>query len=127
MQERVEGQGRLETIAPPEKVWQVSYRFDIVTNIVRKPGSSAVAGRSDNTGAVLSLNRKPIPEGEYTLHTDDGEINLFRVLIRQPCAVPRNRLSLLSTAAMSLSSHSHTTRYCQPCFLRLDCASASRS
>jgi hypothetical protein len=28
-----------------------------VTNIVRKPGSSAVEGRSDNTWAVLSLNR----------------------------------------------------------------------
>jgi hypothetical protein len=80
MQERVEGQGRLETIAPPEKVSQVSYRFDIVANIVRKPNSSVVAVRSDNTGAVLSLNRKPIPEGGYALHTDDGEIIRVRNL-----------------------------------------------
>jgi hypothetical protein len=80
MQETMEGQGRLETIAPPEKVWQVSYRFDITMNMVRNPGFSAGAGRSDNLGAVLSFDGKPIPEGEYTLHTDDGEIVRLRNL-----------------------------------------------
>ena len=75
MYERKEGQGRLETVEPPEKVWQVSYRFDITTNIVRKPGVQAVAaGKSDSTGTVRSLDGKPIPEGEYLLHADDGEI-----------------------------------------------------
>jgi hypothetical protein len=80
MQERIEGQGRLETIAPPEKVWQVSYRFDITTNIVRKPGVPAVAvGKSDSTGTVGSLDGQPIPEGEYQLHTGDEILRVQNV------------------------------------------------
>jgi hypothetical protein len=71
LRERIEGKGRLETIAPPEKVWQVNYRFDITTNIVEKPGFSRVASRRDSTGTVSSLDGKAIPEGEYQLHTDD--------------------------------------------------------
>jgi hypothetical protein len=74
MHERIEGKGRLETITPPEKVWQVSYRFDITTNIVRKPGFPEVAGRRDSTGKVSSFDGKPIPEGDYHLHAEGGEI-----------------------------------------------------
>jgi hypothetical protein len=29
MVETIEGEGRLETITPPEKVWMVSYHFEI--------------------------------------------------------------------------------------------------
>ena len=72
MNDRIEGQGRLETIEPPEKVWQVKYRFDTTTNVVRRSGFPAVAGRS--TGTIQSLDGKQIPEGEYHLHADDGEI-----------------------------------------------------
>jgi hypothetical protein len=74
MIETIEGQGRLETITPPEKVWIVSYHFDITTKIVEKPGFSKVAGKRDSTGTVRSLNGKPIPEGVYQLHAADGEI-----------------------------------------------------
>ena len=65
MNERIEGQGRLETTEPPEKVWQVSYRFDTVTNIVRRQA------RSDGRGIIQSLNGRPIPEGVYRLHAEN--------------------------------------------------------
>lgn len=79
MHERIEGQGRLETIEPPEKVWQVSYRFDITTNVVRKPGFPAVAGRRDSRGIIESLDGQPIPEGVYQLHTDDEILRVQNV------------------------------------------------
>jgi hypothetical protein len=74
MVETIEGEGRLETITPPEKVWMVSYHFDITTNIVEKSGFPRVASKRDSTGTVRSLDGKPIPEGTYQLHAGDGEI-----------------------------------------------------
>ena len=74
MVETIEGEGRLETITPPEKVWMVSYRFDIETKIVEKPGFPRVASKRDTSGTVCSLDGKPIPEGTYQLHAADGEI-----------------------------------------------------
>jgi hypothetical protein len=74
MVETIEGEGRLETITPPEKVWMVSYRFDIATKIVEKPGFPRVVSKRDSTGTVRSLDGKPIPEGTYQLHAADGEI-----------------------------------------------------
>jgi hypothetical protein len=71
MHERKEGHGRLETVEPPEKVWQVSYQFDFTTDIVRTPGSPSVAGQRHNRGTIHSRDGKPIPEGTYQLHTDD--------------------------------------------------------
>jgi hypothetical protein len=74
MHERIEGRGRLETVEPPEKVWQVSYRFDITTNVVRRSGFPPVAGHRDSRGTVQSLDGKPIPEGVYRLHAEGDEI-----------------------------------------------------
>jgi hypothetical protein len=34
MQERIEGEGRIESIELPKKVYQVGYRFDFTSNIV---------------------------------------------------------------------------------------------
>ena len=65
MHEKIEGQGRLETMEPPEKVWQVSYRFDIVTNIVQRQA------RSEGRGIIQSLDGRPILEGVYRLHFDN--------------------------------------------------------
>jgi len=74
MVETIEGKGRLETITPPEKVWMVSYHFEITTRIVEKPGFPRVASKRDSKGTVRSLDGKPIPEGTYQLHAADGEI-----------------------------------------------------
>jgi hypothetical protein len=74
MVETIEGEGRLETITPPEKVWMVSYHFDITTKIVERTGFPRVASKRDSTGCVNSLDDKPIPEGTYQLHAADGEI-----------------------------------------------------
>ncbi len=75
MLETIEGQGRLETVDPPEKVWLVTYRFDITTNIVRKPGIAAIAvGKSDSRGTVTSVDDKPIPVGTYMLRANDGTV-----------------------------------------------------
>jgi hypothetical protein len=73
MHEKIEGQGRLETVDPPEKVWLVSYRFDITRNTVRKPGIAALAvGKSGSRGTITSVDGKPIPVGTYMLHANDG-------------------------------------------------------
>src|ERR1700720_32229 len=69
MQERIEGRGWLETIAPPE-VWHVSYRFDIATNVVRKSGYSAIAGRNDNTGQFFHSDCEP--RGDFRLEKPES-------------------------------------------------------
>jgi len=76
MLETIEGEGRLESIREPGKVWRVAYRFDITTTHERKSGvaGAAVVVRSDSEGTVRSVDGTPIPQGEYRLHTDDGEI-----------------------------------------------------
>ena len=76
MLETIEGEGRLESIREPGKVWRVAYRFDITTTHQRKSGGAgaAVVRRSESRGTVRSLHGTPIPQGEYTLDTDDGEI-----------------------------------------------------
>jgi hypothetical protein len=74
MLERIEGQGRLESIDLPTRVYQVGYRFDITSNLVRKPGRPAVATHRDSSGSVWSLDGKRISEAEYHLHAVDGEI-----------------------------------------------------
>jgi hypothetical protein len=45
MLEKIEGQGRLESTTAPEKVWQVTYHFDIATKIVSKTGLSKCRGK----------------------------------------------------------------------------------
>jgi hypothetical protein len=79
MNERIEGQGRLETMEPPEKVWQVSYRFDITTHVMRKPGFPPVGTQRDSRGTIQALEEKPIPEGVYQLHTDDEILRVKNV------------------------------------------------
>jgi len=76
MLETIEGKGRLESIREPGKIRQVTYRFDITTTHERKSGvaGSAVVRRSDSHGWVRSLDGTPIPQGEYTLYAEDGEI-----------------------------------------------------
>jgi len=77
MDEILEGQGRLESIRDRTKVWQVRYHFQIKSTYNRKT-AGGVGVRVDRKwsegGTVEALDGTPIPEGEYTLHTEDGEI-----------------------------------------------------
>jgi hypothetical protein len=76
MVEILEGMGRLESIPEPGKVWQVKYRFEITTTHSRKSAGS-VGVRVDrkwSEGTVASVDGTAIPQGEYTLHAEDGEI-----------------------------------------------------
>jgi len=74
--EIVEGVGRLESIREPEKVWQVKYRFKVTTTHSQKSagGVSLRADRKWSEGTVVSGDGTAIPQGEYTLHAQDGEI-----------------------------------------------------
>jgi hypothetical protein len=74
MHERLEGQGRLESSQQPEKVYEVVYQFDIVTDVVERPGFPPVVGNSHSRGTIRSVDGEPIPEGYYQLHASDGEI-----------------------------------------------------
>jgi hypothetical protein len=76
MLETKKGKGRLESIREPGKVWQVEYHFDITTTHERKSGvaGAAVVVRRDSRGWVRSVDGTPIPQGEYTLYAEDGEI-----------------------------------------------------
>jgi hypothetical protein len=74
MLEVIEGQGRLKTTSPPESVWDVRYRFEITSDVVRKPGFPTVTAKRDSTGWVRSLDGRAIPEGTYELQAQDGEI-----------------------------------------------------
>jgi hypothetical protein len=76
MIDTIEGEGRLESIREPGKVWRVAYRFDITTTVQRKSGvaGATVVTRRDSRGWVRSLDGSPIPQGEYTLYAEDGEI-----------------------------------------------------
>ena len=76
MVETIKGQGRLESIREPGKVRRVEYRFDITTTYERKSGAAggALVARRESQGTVRALDGTPIPQGEYSLHADEGEI-----------------------------------------------------
>ena len=76
MVEILEGVGRLESITEPGKVWQVKYRFEITTTYSRKSagGVGVRVDRKWSEGTVASVDGTAIPQGEYTLHAQDGEI-----------------------------------------------------
>jgi hypothetical protein len=76
MIEPLEGVGRLESIREPGKVWQVKYRFEITTTHSRKSagGVGVRVDRKWSEGTVASVDGTAIPQGEYTLHAQDGEI-----------------------------------------------------
>jgi hypothetical protein len=69
--------GRLEfNQGAARKVWQVKYRFEITSTYSRKSvGSVGVrVDRKWSEGTFESVDGKAIPQGEYTLHAQDGEI-----------------------------------------------------
>jgi hypothetical protein len=76
MVETLEGVGRLESIREPGKVWQVKYCFEVTTTHSRKSvGSVGLrVDRKWSEGTVVSVDGTAIPQGEYTLHAQDGEI-----------------------------------------------------
>jgi hypothetical protein len=76
MVETLEGVGRLESIREPGKVWQVTYRFEITSTYSRKSvgGVGVRVDRKWSEGTVASVDGTAIPQGEYTLHAEDGEI-----------------------------------------------------
>jgi hypothetical protein len=76
MVETIKGKGRLESIREPGEVREVEYHFDITTTVQRKSGVAvaAVITKRDSNGWARSLDGSPIPQGEYTLYAEDGEI-----------------------------------------------------
>lgn len=76
MGEILEGVGRLESIREPKKFWEVNYRFEITSTYSRKSvgGVGVRVDRKWSEGTVVSVDGTAIPQGEYTLHAEDGEI-----------------------------------------------------
>lgn len=74
MHEMKEGEGSLTSLTSSEVSCRVTFRFDIVHNVVRRPGFPVAVGRSDNRGFVQTLDGTVLPEGTYQLEADDGEI-----------------------------------------------------
>lgn len=76
MTEILEGEGRLESIREPGKVWQVKYRFEVTSTYSQKSagGVGVRVDRKWSEGTVVSVDGTAIPQGEYTLHAQDGEI-----------------------------------------------------
>jgi len=68
-----EGKGRLKTIEPPQREFDVRFRFNIYTEITI-PGSHGVGARFRSDGTVESIDGRDIPVGTYQLEADDGEI-----------------------------------------------------
>lgn len=76
MVEPLEGTGRLEAVREPGKVWEVNYRFEVTTTHSRKSvgGVGVRVDRKWSEGTVTAVDGSVIPDGEYTLHAEDGEI-----------------------------------------------------
>lgn len=74
MRERIEGRGQLENWERPEKKIPVSYRFDITTDIVARPGLPRVAAHMHSTGKIEALSGQPLAGGHHRLFASDGEI-----------------------------------------------------
>ena len=76
MDETVEGSGRLESIREPGKIWQVKYHFEIKSTYSPKTagGVGVRVDRKWSDGTLASVDGTAIPQGEYTLHAEDGEI-----------------------------------------------------
>jgi hypothetical protein len=114
MLEVIEGKGRLEATTPPEKIWEVSYRFEFTTRIVKKPGLPRVASKGENRGVVESLDGKPIPEGDYQLQTEDGEILHVQNVGLGNWMIPRTRVRVLKrvleAAYFAHLAHVHTLK-----------------
>jgi hypothetical protein len=137
MLEVIEGKGRLEATTPPEKIWEVSYRFEFTTRIVKKPGLPRVASKGENRGVVESLDGKPIPEGDYQLQTEDGEILHVQNVGLGNWMIPRTRVRVLKrvleAAYFAHLAHVHTLKTQElicfqfPWMLRPPLASASKS
>lgn len=74
MHEIKKGEGSLTAVTSPEMSCRVTFKFDIVRNIVRRPGFPVAVGRADSRGIVQSVDGTLLPEGIYQLEADDGEI-----------------------------------------------------
>jgi hypothetical protein len=68
--ETVEGKGTLRG-ADGITQYEVSYRFDITTRVIDRPGFPRVEAEKRSTGTVKSLTGEVIPLGYYDLHTPD--------------------------------------------------------
>ena len=72
MIEPKEGKGKLVS-RDTGKEYQVLFEFTIVTNLVKRPHGVAV-GKSDANGKVSSIDGAVLPDGDYDLYEEDGEI-----------------------------------------------------
>ena len=71
IRDNLKGEGRLISRSDQSKEYQVSYNFDITTDITEKPGFPRVAAKSNSKGTVRALDGRYIPEGEYDLHCEN--------------------------------------------------------
>jgi hypothetical protein len=74
MQEILKGRGQLEDWQAPHGKHEVDYHFEIVTEIVERQGFPPVAGRRRSKGNIVSTVGDRLPEGEYRLYAEDGEV-----------------------------------------------------
>jgi hypothetical protein len=74
MRERIEGRGQLESWERPEKKIPVEYVFDIITDVLARPGFPPVATKKHSEGRIHSVAGESITQGYYRLFAEDGEI-----------------------------------------------------
>jgi hypothetical protein len=74
MLEHKSGIGRLVSRQGDGREWKVKFDFAIYTRIIERPGFPRVAAKSNSNGKLYALSGEALPEGEYDLYCDDGEI-----------------------------------------------------
>jgi hypothetical protein len=74
LHEVLEGRGQLEKWENPDKRYEVTYRFDIHSEIVERPGLPRVTSKRHSQGVIISATGERFPEGYYRLHASDGEV-----------------------------------------------------
>jgi hypothetical protein len=74
LKDKIEGVGELESWEEVGDRFPVEYFFEIITDILERPGFPQVAARRHGSGFVQPLSGKFVTEGYYRLFASDGEI-----------------------------------------------------
>jgi|tagenome__1003787_1003787.scaffolds.fasta_scaffold19925009_1 hypothetical protein len=74
--QRKEGQGRLVSRETPPQEYAVSYRLNIITNMLEHEGAEPTVAGIRSRGTVRALDGRALPLGHYDLHTDKEVIHV---------------------------------------------------
>ena len=74
--QRKEGQGRLVSRGDDKREYAVSYRLNIITNMMEHSGAEPTVAGIRSRGTVRALDGTALPLGHYDLHTDKEVIHV---------------------------------------------------